>query len=122
MHCWEKTQLLRAWMPSVQMEAVTRAEDLFPIQAKANPVDHLMMPLPQVNATPIYEDAPPNEDPDALHPGDGFAELADRDTAVRRSGRSGLTGVAPFRLRASAALSKKQRRAAAKAAARGPPI
>ena len=29
-HCWEKTKLLRAWDRSVQVEAFTKKEELFP--------------------------------------------------------------------------------------------
>ena len=29
-HCWEKTELLRAWDRSVQVEAFSKKEELFP--------------------------------------------------------------------------------------------
>ena len=68
-HCWEKTDLLRAWDRSVWVEAVASADDLF------------NSTVGQVVRADRIEDNADTEDPDAGHPGEPFLATNDLEEA-----------------------------------------
>jgi hypothetical protein len=60
-HCWESTQLSRAWDVAVQFEAVGRATELFPNLVRA----HVVRPNMVQAAEIADEDEPEDSDADA---------------------------------------------------------
>ena len=64
-HCWEQTLLARAWEASVQIEAVTKLEELFPNLVRGTAVGPPLDPM---------DKDPDEEDRDASWGGLGFLE------------------------------------------------
>ena len=79
-HCWESTQLLRAWESAVQVTAISRSKELFPSikpHQKSPPVrttgqiEAILEGIEDVEETPAADDA------EAYHEGEGFMERGD---------------------------------------------
>ena len=63
-HCWEKTNLLKAWEHKVQIEAMHKARDIFPNLNGSDAEDYV---------------EGSTEDPEAFWEGEGFMEGGEED-------------------------------------------
>ena len=70
LHCWESTELLKAWDHTVQVEAATSASKLFPNLVSTQVVAHVIPPSEM-------QDTPNTEDPDAGDLGVPFMQETD---------------------------------------------
>ena len=64
-HCWEKTNLLKAWEHKVQIEAMHKAHDIFPNLNGWSEAEEYVEGL--------------TEDPDTFWEGEGFMEGGEED-------------------------------------------
>tara|TARA_B110000046_G_C12836948_1_gene331887 strand:+ start:347 stop:685 length:339 start_codon:yes stop_codon:yes gene_type:complete len=81
LHCWESTQLLRAWERPVQLEAMGKVKELFPNLPRAVVIEHATTTA-SVQLVLDAIDTTNTEDPRAANMGRAFTEVEDDEEWV----------------------------------------